>query len=217
MMAEAVLKVPEKIADSYVGRKGIVHFRPKGRRAGRNGFQINRERSKRLPDGSGNPENFDRIRVFSHEAGHYLRYSWKISVYGGEVCGRTERSIASVLPFTFQSYFRNSAGFCLRINQRLTPATIRINPVKPAAPKTIQVNGNSGNSSDDTGGNVVVVVSGFVRTWTGVTGRVVTLVVDSDFICCLIVAREVSVGSVVGAAAPLRVTAKYENPEVVAT
>jgi hypothetical protein len=63
----------------------------------------------------------------------------------------------------------------------------------------------------------VVVVTGFVRTGIEVTGRVVALGVDSDFICCLMVIKEVSVGVIVGAPAPFRVTAKYENPEVFAT
>ena len=77
--------------------------------------------------------------------------------------------------------------------------------------------GNSGDSACDAGGMVVVAVTGFVRTGIGVTGRVVALVVDSDFICCVIVTVEISVGVVVGTPAPFRVTAKYENPEVVAT
>ena len=61
----------------------------------------------------------------------------------------------------------------------------------------------------------MVEVTGFVRT-AEITGRGVTRVVDSDLICWVMVASEVSVGVVVGAPAPFRVTAKYENPEVVA-
>ena len=89
--------------------------------------------------------------------------------------------------------------------------------MNPAIPKTIQIIGNSGDSASDAGGTVVVVVTGFVRTGIGVTGREVVMVVDSDFICSVVVTREISVGVVVGAVAPFGVTAKYENPEVVAT
>jgi len=89
-------------------------------------------------------------------------------------------------------------------------------PANPATPNTIQIMGNSGDSAADTGGTVVVVVfTGLVRA-AGVTGRVVAMVVDSDFICRVMVAKEVSVGIVVGTPAPFRVTAKYEKPGVVA-
>ena len=77
-------------------------------------------------------------------------------------------------------------------------------PVNPAIPKTIQSVGNSGDSGYDTGGTVVVVVTGFVRTGIGVTGRIVALVVDSDFICCVMVTVDISVGVCVGAPSPFR-------------
>ena len=64
---------------------------------------------------------------------------------------------------------------------------------------------------------VVGGVTVFVRTGVGVTGRVVALVVNSDFICCVMVTVDITVGIVVDVAAPFRVIAKYENPEVVAT
>jgi len=76
--------------------------------------------------------------------------------------------------------------------------------------------GNSGDSGYDIGGTVVVVVTGFVRAAIGVTGRVVALVVDSAFICWVMVTSETSVGVVVGTPFPFRVTAKYGNPDVVA-
>jgi hypothetical protein len=113
------------------------------------------------------------------------------------------------------SYFRNSAGFCLWIHQRRTNAIIRTMPANPATPNMIQIMGNSGDSAADTGGTVVVEVTGFVRT-VEVTNRGVARVVDSDLICWVMVASEVSVGVVVGAPAPFRVTAKCENPDVVA-
>lgn len=90
-------------------------------------------------------------------------------------------------------------------------------PVNPATPKTIQFMGNSGDSARDAGGTVVVAVTGFVRTGIWVKGRVVALVVDSDFICCVMDIMGVGVGVVLVAPAPFRVTAKYENPEVFAT
>jgi TfoX/Sxy family transcriptional regulator of competence genes len=40
------LKVPEKIADSLVGQKGIVRFQPMGRRPMKEWIQINREHSE---------------------------------------------------------------------------------------------------------------------------------------------------------------------------
>ena len=89
-------------------------------------------------------------------------------------------------------------------------------PVNPATPKTIQSVGNSGDSGYDTGGTVVVVVNGFVRAGIGGTGRVVVMVVDSVFICCVMVTSEISVGVVVRTPIPFRVTAKYGNPDVVA-
>ena len=85
-----------------------------------------------------------------------------------------------------------------------------------ATPKTIQSVGNSGDSGYDTGGTVVVVVTGFVRTGIGVTGREVVMVLDSDFICSVVVTSEISVGVVVGTPVPFRVTAKYGNPDAVA-
>ena len=88
-------------------------------------------------------------------------------------------------------------------------------PGNPATPKTIHRVGNSGDPVYDTGGTVVVVVTVFVRT-AEMTGRLVALVVDPDISCWVMVTREVSVGVVEGAPAPFRVTAKYENPEVVA-
>ena len=90
-----------------------------------------------------------------------------------------------------------------------------ITPVNPATPKTIQSVGNSGDSAFDAGGTVVVVVNGFVRTGIGVTGRDV-MVVDSVFICCVMVTSEISVGVVVRTPIPFRVAAKYGNPDVVA-
>ena len=68
----------------------------------------------------------------------------------------------------------------------------------PATPKTIQRVGNSGDSGYDAGGTAVVVGTGFVRTAVGVTGRVAALVVDSAFICWVMVTSEISVGVVVG-------------------
>ena len=88
--------------------------------------------------------------------------------------------------------------------------------MNPATPKTIQRVGNSGDTAYDTGGTVVVVVNGFVRTGIGVTGCEVVRVVDSDFICSVVVTRGISVGVVVGTFDPFRDTAKYENPDVVA-
>jgi hypothetical protein len=40
------LKVPEKVAESLVGRKGIVRFQPKGRKPMKEWIQINRKRSE---------------------------------------------------------------------------------------------------------------------------------------------------------------------------
>ena len=40
------IKVPEKVAGSLVGRKGIVRFQPKGRKPMKEWIQINRERSE---------------------------------------------------------------------------------------------------------------------------------------------------------------------------
>ena len=40
------IKVPEKVAESLVGRKGIVRFQPKGRKPMKEWIQINRERSE---------------------------------------------------------------------------------------------------------------------------------------------------------------------------
>ena len=42
----AGIKVPEKIAESLVGRKGIVRFQPKGRKPMKEWIQINRKRSE---------------------------------------------------------------------------------------------------------------------------------------------------------------------------
>ena len=39
------IKVPESVAGSLVGRKGIVRFQPKGRKPMKEWIQINRERS----------------------------------------------------------------------------------------------------------------------------------------------------------------------------
>ena len=89
-------------------------------------------------------------------------------------------------------------------------------PANPATPKTIHSVGNSGDSGYDAGGTVGVVFNGFVRTGIGVTGRVVVMVVDSAFICWVMVTSETSVGVVVGTPFPFRVTAKYGNPDVVA-
>ena len=89
--------------------------------------------------------------------------------------------------------------------------------MNPATPKMIQIMGNSGDSVFNTGCTVVVMVTFFVRTGIGVAGRVVALVVDSDFICCVMVTMGVGVGVGVSAPAPFCVTAKYENPEVFAT
>ena len=40
------IKVPEKVAESLVGRKGIIRFQPKGRKPMKEWIQINRERSE---------------------------------------------------------------------------------------------------------------------------------------------------------------------------
>ena len=40
------IKIPEKVAESLVGRKGIVRFQPKGRKPMKEWIQINRERSE---------------------------------------------------------------------------------------------------------------------------------------------------------------------------
>ena len=40
------IKVPEKVADSLVGKKGIIRFQPKGRRPMKEWIQINHERSE---------------------------------------------------------------------------------------------------------------------------------------------------------------------------
>ena len=40
------LKVPESMANEFVGKKGIVHFQPLGRRKMKEWIQINRERSE---------------------------------------------------------------------------------------------------------------------------------------------------------------------------
>ncbi|MDD1700452.1 MAG: hypothetical protein LUQ04_06625, partial [Methanoregula sp.] len=73
--------------------------------------------------------------------------------------------------------------------------------MNPAAPKMIQIMGNSGDSVFNTSYTVVVRVTFFVRTGIVVTGRVVMMVVDSDFICCMMVTKGVGAGVVVGAPA----------------
>jgi hypothetical protein len=40
------IKVPEKVADSLVGQKGIIRFLPKGRKPMKEWIQINHERSE---------------------------------------------------------------------------------------------------------------------------------------------------------------------------
>ena len=40
------IKVPAKVADSLVGKKGIIRFQPKGRRPMKEWIQINHERSE---------------------------------------------------------------------------------------------------------------------------------------------------------------------------
>jgi hypothetical protein len=40
------IKVPEKVADSLVGKKGIIRFQPKGRKPMKEWIQINHERSE---------------------------------------------------------------------------------------------------------------------------------------------------------------------------
>jgi hypothetical protein len=40
------IKVPEKVAESLVGRKGIVRFQPRGRKPMKEWIQINREHSE---------------------------------------------------------------------------------------------------------------------------------------------------------------------------
>ena len=40
------IKVPEQVADSLVGKKGIIRFQPKGRRPMKEWIQINHERSE---------------------------------------------------------------------------------------------------------------------------------------------------------------------------
>jgi len=55
--------------------------------------------------------------------------------------------------------------------------------MNPAAPKTIQSVGKSGDSGGATGGTVGVGVTVLVLTATGVTGRVVTRVVASCITC----------------------------------
>ena len=40
------IKVPEKVADSLVGKKGIIRFLPKGRKPMKEWIQINHERSE---------------------------------------------------------------------------------------------------------------------------------------------------------------------------
>ena len=40
------IKVPEQVADSRVGKKGIIRFQPKGRRPMKEWIQINHERSE---------------------------------------------------------------------------------------------------------------------------------------------------------------------------
>ena len=40
------IKVPEKVAESLVGRKGIVRFLPRGRKPMKEWIQINREHSE---------------------------------------------------------------------------------------------------------------------------------------------------------------------------
>ena len=40
------IKVPEKVAESLVGKKGIIRFQPKGRKPMKEWIQINHERSE---------------------------------------------------------------------------------------------------------------------------------------------------------------------------